>query len=83
MVFPILRLSAGVITSRIGDFGFRLELNRDKIKPLFRIPQSAFLNPQWSAPVFQDSSQSGSGPVDLVSNLCIRLPRLHQPLACR
>ena len=44
MVFPVLRQSAGVITFRIGDLGFGIEMNKVQGKDLFRIPQSAFLN---------------------------------------
>jgi hypothetical protein len=46
MVFPLLGQSAGVITFRIGDLGFRIENTKTKFENYFRIPQSAFPNPQ-------------------------------------
>jgi hypothetical protein len=38
--------SAGVITFRIGDLGFRIENTKTKFENYLRIPQSAFPNPQ-------------------------------------
>ena len=46
MVFPLLRQSAGIITFRIGDLGFRIENTKTKFENYLRIPQSAFPNPQ-------------------------------------
>ena len=46
MVFPLLRQSAGVITFRIRDLEFRIEINKGQLKVLSPLPQSAFLNPQ-------------------------------------
>jgi hypothetical protein len=38
-----MREYAGVVTFRIGDLGFWIEINKAQTKDLFLIPQSAFL----------------------------------------
>jgi hypothetical protein len=57
----IRRESAGVITFRIGDFGFRIENIKTKLKNHMRIPQSAFPNPQSSGGALQNIKSQGVG----------------------
>ena len=53
MIFPLLRQSAGVITFRIADLGFQIEINKSSNKGLIsssaiRIPKSAIELLQYS-----------------------------------
>ena len=85
MVFPLLRLSAGVITFRIGDFGFRSEHNKIQIKNSISIPQSAFRIPKSAIELLQSSktarnlyrqSHSTLTPARLDLGVALRVLRL-------
>jgi hypothetical protein len=56
MLFPLLRQSAGVITFRIADLGFWIEINKSSIKGL--IPNSAIRIPKSAIDLLQYSKKA-------------------------